>query len=441
MLSRLNLHSFNRHRCTSRFPSVFFGILEGFETVAPSAQWKLYNKTYYSSDVVESPTVFKPKTALILTKLSRYEFEQKRQPHLTEEELEKKLADRGSDYKTLRHHHKMHTKCHELVEKTLQNHGIETKVVKRFAYTRQLRDWADVIFTTGGDGTFLLAASRIQDHKKPLIGVNTDPTRSEGYLCLPKKYSNNFPEAMKKLLDGKFRWRRRQRIRITMTGENVYEPPVELHDQQLMYPEYRFMDCLQEQHPAADTVITENGRRNKHSRILPVLALNEVFIGESLSSRVSYYELSINGGKWEKQKSSGVTVCTGTGSSSWNFNINKLTKQCVKNLLGIVRDETQLPMDTEDANLIHRIMDKFNNSLLFDPSIRKMVYTIRDPVVNGLVNITKPRGFAKRMEIKSRCFDACLVIDGGLSFIFNDGALAVLEICEEDALQTVVMDD
>lgn len=43
--------------------------------------------------------------------------------------------------------------------------------------------------------------------------------------------------------------------------------------------------------------------------------------------------------------------------------------------------------------------------------------------------------------MKSRCFDACLVIDGGLSFIFNDGALAVLEIHDEDALKTVVMND
>ena len=30
------------------------------------------------------------------------------------------------------------------------------------------------------------------------------------------------------------------------------------------------------------------------SRILPILALNEVFIGESLSSRVSYLELQVS---------------------------------------------------------------------------------------------------------------------------------------------------
>lgn len=44
---------------------------------------------------------------------------------------------------------------------------------------------------------------------------------------------------------------------------------------------------------------------------VPVLSLNEVFLGESLSSRVSYFQLSIDGGPLHKQKNSGLTVCTG----------------------------------------------------------------------------------------------------------------------------------
>ncbi|GAB6026087.1 hypothetical protein CHUAL_012290 [Chamberlinius hualienensis] len=385
--------------------------------------------------------VFKPKRALVLTKLSRYEFEKKRKPELSEEQLEKVLAARGSDYQSLVYHHNIHKQCQESVVKTLENNGAEIKLVNRLDYSRSLIDWADAIFTTGGDGTFLLASSRIKTGGKPVIGINSDPTRSEGYLCLPKKYSGDFPKAMEKLMNGKFRWRWRKRIRITLTGENVYEDPIELHDQQLMYPEYRFIDCIQEQHPAASTVTFNNGNRKKQTRILPVLALNEVFIGESLSSRVSYYELKINEGKFEKQRSSGVTVCTGTGSSSWSFNINKLTPHCVKHMLRIVKEETNFQINDDDSALVSRVMNKFNDSLLFDPSASKMAYTIRDPVINGLTKITKPRGFAKRMEIKSRCFDACLVIDGGLSFIFNDGALAVLEIHDDDALRTVDIDD
>lgn len=42
-----------------------------------------------------------------------------------------------------------------------------------------------------------------------------------------------------------------------------------------------------------------------------------------------------------------------------------------------------------------------------------------------------------RIEVKSRMFDACLVIDGGLSFTFNDGSTALLEINDEDSLLTI----
>lgn len=37
-------------------------------------------------------------------------------------------------------------------------------------------------------------------------------------------------------------------------------------------------------------------------------------------------------------------------------------------------------------------------------------------------------------------WDACLVIDGGMSFKFNDGAVATFEIAENNALRTVTLD-
>lgn len=51
----------------------------------------------------------------------------------------------------------------------------------------------------GGDGTYLSAASRILDNKKPVVGFNSDPNRSEGYLCLPKKYSSDIRGAIERL--------------------------------------------------------------------------------------------------------------------------------------------------------------------------------------------------------------------------------------------------
>ena len=44
-------------------------------------------------------------------------------------------------------------------------------------YSDELIEWADAVVAAGGDGTFLLAASKVNDRKKPLIGINTDPLR------------------------------------------------------------------------------------------------------------------------------------------------------------------------------------------------------------------------------------------------------------------------
>ena len=38
--------------------------------------------------------------------------------------------------------------------------------------------------------------------------------------------------------------------------------------------------------------------------------------------------------------------------------------------------------------------------------------------------------------MRNKCCDASLVIDGSLSFKFNDGTKAIIEILEEDALRT-----
>jgi len=70
-----------------------------------------------------------------------------------------------------------------------------------------------------------------------------------------------------------------------------------------------------------------------------------------------------------------------------------------------------------------------------------MLYTLRDPISSYTLPMAaeiSPRGFVHNMEIRSRCFDACMVIDGGLSFSFNDGTMAILEMHDSDALRTIV---
>ncbi|KAF4522810.1 hypothetical protein B566_EDAN008071 [Ephemera danica] len=386
---------------------------------------------------------FECKKALIISKLSRYEFERYRQPSLTVAQLEEALRRRGSDYDALLYHHQIHKSSEAAVECTLNSKGIETRTVNRLDFKDSLVEWADAIFTAGGDGTFLLAATRVQDNVKPVIGFNSDPTRSEGFLCLPRHYSDNISGAVDKLCKGQFDWNFRSRIRITLVGDHIFDPPIELHDQQLLHPEYRFFDCLQEQHKSATEETSEELENEKQRRVLPVLALNEVFMGERLSARVSYYEVKVNGGRSVKIKSSGLCAATGTGSTSWTFSIGRLGDQSIAQVLQALKTEMPSLPELQEQELVQRVTNRYNHSLVFAPDESRMAYVVRDmicasvwPMPKGVV---EPRGFANKLEVKSRCGDAALVVDGGVSYNFNDGTVAILELYPKDALRTVTL--
>ncbi|XP_078061578.1 NAD kinase 2, mitochondrial isoform X2 [Mustelus asterias] len=271
--------------------------------------------------------------------------------------------------------------------------------------------------------------------------------RSQGHLCLPVRYTQCFSEALQKLRRGEFRWQWRQRIRIWLEGAKA--TPVDLHEQQLSL----------EQHTTAHRSAAQPAscnHMNPEPQLLPVRALNEVFLGESLSSRLrydsykqslkfslhraSYYEISIDDGPWEKHKNSGLNMCTGSGSKAWSYNINKLACQEVEDVLSIAKQKScvDLPITAE---FVEKVTDHYNQSLVFCPEEPKIFFSIREPIVNRVFTSQHHRGFTSKMCVRSRCWDACMVVDGGTSFEFNDGAFATLTVDEEDALCTVVLEE
>ncbi|XP_048523389.1 NAD kinase 2, mitochondrial isoform X2 [Dendroctonus ponderosae] len=365
----------------------------------------------------------KTEKVLVVSKLSRFEFEKKKFKDLTNNQVLDTLRQRGTDIEKMIRYHDLHKKFEENVVNTFENLGVSVKVVNRYSYTPEDVANADVVIPTGGDGTFLLAASMINDNKKPVIGLNSDPNRSEGYLCLPKRYSTNVRDAVERLNKGDFTWLMRSRIRTTLLvcGEQNLVPKY-LHDSEF--------DCFPRQ--------TDGIAKEKVSKVLPCLALNEVFVGETLSARVSHLQMRLNGSTENTNlKCSGICISTGTGSTSWHLSINRLPVQNVAELLRLIDID---PTEGKDS-LATVLSDIYNKNLIFNADDRRMSYTIRElisaavwPDPKGI----KPRGFARKIEIKSNCFEASLVIDGGVSFSFNDGTTALLEIRPEDALRTVV---
>ncbi|XP_072517865.1 NAD kinase 2, mitochondrial isoform X2 [Salminus brasiliensis] len=396
-----------------------------------------FHQTAVCKGARQAGSGFKPSKVAVVTKTTRYEFEQQRYLYagLSEEDLKQLLALKGSSYSGLLERHNIHTHNVRQIVDNLQKEGVEVRVVKRGAYDEDTVRWADAIVSAGGDGTMLLVASKVFDKNKPVIGVNTDPERSEGHLCLPVHYTHAFSEALNKLRKGDFRWQWRQRIRMHLEGTGINPTPVDLHEQQLSL----------EQHNKAHRSTTESQRSTTHNgyttpHLLPVRGLNEIFIGESLSSRASYYEISIDDGPWEKQKSSGLSICTGTGSKAWSYNINKLVEQAVEDVLRIGKAKTGLdfPLNQE---VIESVTKAYNESLIFSPEENRVFFSVREPIVNRVFSNSRQRGFASKVCVRSRCWDACMVVDGGTSFEFNDGAIATISLHEEDLLRTIILDD
>lgn len=227
---------------------------------------------------------------MVVYKTSRLQYEMRRNSALSEDQLMEKLSWRGEDaWPELQQRHMAHQQSLEEITSFLSSHGVTTRLRSRESYCCEDVHWADLIIAAGGDGNFLFTASKVLAPDKLVVGINTDPYRSEGFLCL-RPSAGMVGAVLERVLREELPTVQRQRIRVSI-GDSL----------------------------------------------LSARALNEVFIGEKDLSHASSYELCYDEHPPERQKSSGLLVYTGTGSTSWAYNVNKFTTPEVQRLLAIGR--------------------------------------------------------------------------------------------------------
>ncbi|ETN80327.1 NAD(+)/NADH kinase [Necator americanus] len=268
--------------------------------------------------------------------------------------------------------------------------NIITQVVTRQSLQAAI-PWADLVVSAGGDGTFLTAAAAVAD-KTPVIGINTDPVGSEGHLCIGGK--NPPHDLFQRIAEGKFQFANRNRIRVTVLNKKQEAKN----------------DCI--------------------------LALNEVFVGEDEAAKVSTYSISIDDQPMVKQKSSGLIVSTGTGSTSWYYGMNRVEEQTVSAILEAMQN-MGVEVKANVRGLAEEIAKKMNDKIAFEPDHPNFAYSIREPIFNATFKCTSVRGFARRIRLKSKCSKGFLVLDGATKIPFNSGTEVLLEIFEADALRTI----
>jgi len=163
----------------------------------------------------------------------------------------------------MRQAHAVHEATLHTLTDLLKQLSVRYDLIYR-AQLKTTRGYALAI-SVGGDGTFLQVSHFIEDHPR-LLGINSDPLRSEAVFCAASRRSIS------------------QMLRRALSGAL----------------EERVLSRLQ---------LSVNGRR------LRPLALNDVLIAHSDPATMSRYRLTV-GRIWEDQKSSGLWIATAAGSSS-----------------------------------------------------------------------------------------------------------------------------
>ncbi|XP_065218544.1 NAD kinase 2, mitochondrial isoform X2 [Planococcus citri] len=359
---------------------------------------------------------------LLVSKTTRFEAEQNYYSNSDDAHMRELLLERGSAY--LLRSHEQHKKFEKELIKYLEKSNVEVKIVDRYERPKELIDWADTIMSVGGDGTFLMAANKVADQSKPVFGFNSFPERSTGYLCLPKACSDEISKTINEIKQRRFTWAYRSRIKIQIQGKNINTKPFGLHDK---WSNRR-------------THIDQNNSPDKTNKTddtfdVPYLALNEVFIAENSPATVSYLDVSVDDGEYITTKSSGMCICTGSGSSSWNYTMNRISEDVVRKLFSI---------SGHNNDNIDEIVEKYNSSLRFNSDDDRIDYTIRDmipmPCWPKMPNLP-PKAFAKKIAIRSQCREGSIVIDGGYSYAFNAGATVILQTDPTRKLKTIRLND
>ena len=196
---------------------------------------------------------------LVVYKKDAYQLyvQEQRDPHLM------RLLRRGDpDAIDIHRAHEVHVEALDDVTHALRTLGAELEIAHRIGL-KVTRSY-DLVVSVGGDGTFLHAARSIK--QTPILGVNSDPARSEAVFCAATR--RTFPDLCRRALQGDLPELRLSHLELALNG-----------------------------------------------RWLPLRALNDVLLVHDHPATMSRYRLKV-GSKEESQKSSGIWISTAAGSSS-----------------------------------------------------------------------------------------------------------------------------
>ena len=200
-----------------------------------------------------------PRVLVVYKKDAYQQYLQEQQdPHLL-----RLLRARHPDAVDLQRAHAVHEESMEAIVHALHQLPLEFDLAYRADLKATKRRY-DLVVSVGGDGTFLQAARSVEH--TPLLGVNSDPLRSEAVFCAATRQT--FSALCRQALERALPELRLYRLQLHLNGKQI-----------------------------------------------PYRALNDVLVVHDDPATMSRYRVRV-GKRVELQKSSGLWVATAAGSSS-----------------------------------------------------------------------------------------------------------------------------
>lgn len=432
------------------------------------------------------------KNVLVVSKATRWECE-RGALNLDGVALHKELKRRGYPVERIKASHDAHTWSAEHIMESLKRfqsrhpNTIDSIRVKKGRGGLTFNDikHIDLIISAGGDGTLLESASSIslkqpgRNHSKtiPILAVNTDPMLSVGQLCSVRLWqtaleaqeqhgiqknepgtisTNDFMSVLERIRNGEYTTKIRQRIRIDLVDENNNVKSIDrLALNEVFYAE------IDASRPSVHETIVER----------PYGLLNQSVNIPSSSSSMSGYGIK------RVQRSSGVIVCTGTGSTAWMLSASIIPQSEVRRILleaVDVLEKRNLELspklknsyesikqengsngneDSEyDHNEVRRevvaeVSRRVREACIFPPDSPNIQYFVREPVLNGWygrhdtpLSSNPRRGFGKSISLRSLGWDSALTLDGLFTYRMRYGTSAVMSIDQDNPLHAIWFD-
>eukprot|EP00357_Protocruzia_adherens_P023229 CAMPEP_0115014484 /NCGR_PEP_ID=MMETSP0216-20121206/26110_1 /TAXON_ID=223996 /ORGANISM="Protocruzia adherens, Strain Boccale" /LENGTH=374 /DNA_ID=CAMNT_0002384241 /DNA_START=232 /DNA_END=1356 /DNA_ORIENTATION=- len=255
----------------------------------------------------------------------------------------------------------------------------------------------DLIISLGGDGTYLKTVSYFKQPGVPVLGINTDITGSEGYLCSDH---------------------------IDYNDENGYKKFKKLFDR-LLAGDYEMYERRR-----ISMEVYDNARRMTRWE---KYALNDVFFSNPEPGQLTSYRMRMDDGPFENFKSSGLLTATMTGSTAWLRNAKKISRQAITQILDVYHnnylDGSSFKERPDKQQIIDSLQEELRLDRNIDHTFRKNAihYLVREKrsLKNGLSGNPDPyptMGYVNQIELINTSMRANISIDGmiGCNSDFGD---------------------